>query len=104
MGTLACSLWGLLSGVLLSVVYILVMGLVKSQEASSLVNEDDLVGCTGRITVAITPGALGEVSCSSKSQTVRRTVRATHGGGVAEGTLVRIKEIQGDVLVVEELP
>lgn len=103
MGTLASSLWGLLSGVVLSLVYILVMGLVKSQEASSLVDDGDLVGCTGRITVAITPGALGEVSCTSRSQTVRRMVRATHAGGVAEGSLVRIKEIQGDVLIVEEL-
>jgi hypothetical protein len=31
-------------------------------------------------------------------------VRATHSGGVAEGSLVRVKEIQGDVLIVEELP
>lgn len=104
MGTLSCSLWGLLSGVILSLVYVLVMGLVKSQEASSLVNDDDLIGCTGRITVAIAPGALGEVSCTSRSQTVRRMVRATHVGGVAEGSLVRIKEVQGDVLIVEELP
>ena len=29
MGNLACSLWGLLSGVLLSIVYVLMMGLVQ---------------------------------------------------------------------------
>lgn len=103
MGTLACSVWGLLSGVVLSLIYILIMGLVKSQEASSLVDEADLVGCTGRLTVGIPAGGLGEVSCTSKSQTVRRLVRVAHGGAVSEGTIVRIKDMQGDVLIVEEL-
>lgn len=102
-GALACSIWGLVSGVVLSGVYVLIMGLVKSQEASSLVEEADLVGCTGRLTVGIPPGGLGEVSCTSKAQTVRRLVRVAHGGAVPEGTIVRIKDCQGDILIVEEV-
>ncbi len=101
--TIVCSMWGLASGIVLSLVYVLIMSLVKSQEASSLVDEADLVGCTGRLTVGIPAGGLGEVSCTSKSQTVRRLVRAAHGGEVPEGTIVRIKDVQGDVLIVEEL-
>lgn len=103
MGALACSVWGLLSGVVLSLVYVLIMGLVKSQEASSLVDEADLVGCIGRLTVGIPAGGLGEVSCTSKAQTVRRLVRVAHGGAVPEGAIVRIKDRQGDILIVEEV-
>lgn len=102
-GAFTCSAWGLASGVVLSLVYVLIMNLVKSQEASSLVVEAELLGCTGRLTVGIPAGGLGEVSCTSRSQTVRRLVRVDHGGAVPEGTIVRIRDVQGDVLIVEEL-
>ncbi len=101
MGNLASSMWGLLAGLLLSVVYVLTMGLVRSQEADSLIQDAELVGCTGRISVAIAEGSLGEVSCNLKGQTTRRMVRAADGHAVAEGTMVRVKEVQGDVLIVE---
>jgi membrane protein implicated in regulation of membrane protease activity len=77
------------------------MGLVRSQEADSLIQDAELVGCTGRITVAITAGSVGEVSCNLKGQTTRRTVHAANGGALAEGTMVRVKEVQGDILIVE---
>jgi hypothetical protein len=104
MGNLASSMWGLGAGVLLSIVYGLTMGLVRSQEADSLIQDTELVGCSGRITVAVADGGIGEVSCSIKGQTTRRTVRSAGGGAVAEGTLVRIKEVSGDVLIVEPAP
>jgi membrane protein implicated in regulation of membrane protease activity len=101
MGNLASSMWGLGAGALLSVVYVLTMGLVRSQEADSLIQDSELVGCTGRITVAITAGSVGEVSCNMKGQTTRRTVRVAGGGSLPEGTMVRVKEAQGDLLIVE---
>ena len=104
MGNLASSMWGLGAGVLLSIVYVLTMGLVRSQEADSLIQDVELVGCTGRISVAVTAGSVGEVSCNLKGQTTRRMVRPVGGGSLAEGTLVRVKEVQGDVLIVEPVP
>ena len=101
MGNLASSMWGLGAGILLSIVYVLTMGLVHSQEADSLIQDAEMVGCSGRITVAVAPGSMGEVSCTLKGQTTRRMVRAASGGAIAEGTLVRVREVQGDVLIVE---
>jgi membrane protein implicated in regulation of membrane protease activity len=104
MGNLASSLWGIAAGVLLSVIYVLTMGLVRSQEADSLIQDAELIGCTGRISVAIAAGSLGEVSCNLKGQTTRRMVRTASGAALAEGTMVRVKEVQGDVLIVEPVP
>lgn len=99
----ASSAWGIASGVLMVGVYFLSMNLVKSQQASSLVNDGDLLGLTARVTVTIPVDGFGEVSCQVKAQTSRRMARATRGAPIAEGHVVRILEVQGDVCAVEPL-
>ena len=100
---LASSTWGIVSGALMVGVYLLSMQLVKSQQASSLVAEADLVGLTARVTVTIPAAGFGEVSCTLKAQTNRRMARSAHGTPIAEGAVVRILQIQGDLCVVEPL-
>ena len=95
------SLWGLLAGAAMSGVYILAMQMVRSQEASSLIEDRELVGLTGRVTVTIPADGLGEVSCTVKSQTTRRMARSKDRQAIAEGVIVRVIEVQGDVALVE---
>jgi len=95
------SLWGLLAGVLMYGVYVAAMQLIRSQQASSLIEDRELVGLTALVTVAIPAEGLGEVTCRLKSQTTRRMARSTRRQPVAEGALVRVGELQGDVLLVE---
>ena len=98
------SAWGLVSGVVLVGFYVASMELVKSQQASSLIAETELVGLTARVTVAIPSDGIGEVSCIVKSQTARRMARSASGQTIGEGHMVRIAELQGDVCLVEPLP
>ncbi len=95
------SLWGVLAGAAMSGIYVLAMNLVRSQEASSLIESKDLVGLTGRVTVAIPAEGLGEVSCTVKAQVTRRLARSKHRQTIPEGAVVRIAEVQGDVVLVE---
>ncbi len=97
------SVWGLVSGAVLVGLYILSMELVKSQQASSLVSESELVGLVARVTVAIPTGGIGEVSCVVKAQAARRMARSKAGVAVSEGQMVRIAELQGDICLVEPL-
>ncbi len=97
------SVWGLLSGVVLVGVYMMSMELVKSQQASSLVADSDLVGLTARVTVAIPGDGIGEVSCVVRSRTERRMARSKSGQMFGEGQLVRVAELQGDICLVERL-
>lgn len=98
------SVWGLVSGAALVGLYVASMELVKSQQASSLIAEADLIGLTGRITVAIPVDGIGEVSCTVKGQTARRMAHSRAGQPIAEGRMVRVVELQGDVCMVEPLP
>jgi len=97
------SVWGLVSGAVLVGLYVLSMELVKSQQASSLVTESELVGLTARVTVAIPADGIGEVSCVVKTQAARRMARSKAGHPVGEGQMVRIAELQGDICLVEPL-
>lgn len=98
---LTSSLLGVLAGLLMYGLYIAAMALVKSQQASSLIADDDLVGATGTVTVAIPADGLGEVTCSLKSQTTRRLARSAGRRPIPAGTTVKISQLQGDALVVE---
>ena len=98
---LASSVWGLVSGVAMSGIYLLAMQLVRSQQASSLIEASELMGLTARVTVAIPADGLGEISCNVKSQITRRMARAKNRQTVAEGAIVRIVELQGDILLIE---
>jgi membrane protein implicated in regulation of membrane protease activity len=103
MSTLMSSVWGMVAAIPLSAVYALAMNALKSQQASSLVEDCDLVGRVGRVTVTIAPGAIGEVSCTVKAQTARRLARSLGAEPIAEGAIVRVVEVQGDVVVVEAM-
>ncbi len=97
------SVWGLLAGALMVGVYVGSMELVKSQQASSLIEECELVGLPARVTIAIPAEGFGEVSCTVKAQTARRMARSKAHAAIAEGELTRIVEVQGDVALVEPL-
>lgn len=97
------SLWGVLAGVAMSGIYLFAMNLVRSQEASSLIENKDLVGLTGRVTVAIPSDGLGEVSCTVKAQLARRLARSKSHQAIPEGAIVKITDVQGDVVLVEPI-
>ena len=96
---LISSLLGVMGGVIMSGVYLLAMRMIYSQQASSLIEDRDLVGVEGRVTVAIPENGLGEITCAIAAQGVRRMARARQA--ISEGSIVRVKEVHGDTVVVE---
>jgi membrane protein implicated in regulation of membrane protease activity len=94
---------GASSGVVLSAIYLLAMRLIQSQEASSLVTDKDLVGLEGRVSVPIPPDGVGEVTCAVGAQMTRRMARAQGRQAVAEGSRVKIMDVYGATVVVEEI-
>jgi hypothetical protein len=102
-GVLVSSLLGILAGALMMAVYLGAMNLVKSQQASSLIGDADLVGHPARVVVAIPADGFGEVQCTAKAQTTRRMARSKAHTAIAENEVVRIRQMQGDVAIVEVL-
>jgi membrane protein implicated in regulation of membrane protease activity len=101
--TVTSSLWGLLAGVGTYALYVVAMQLVRSQQASSLIEDRELPGLTGMVTIAIPAGGIGEVTCRLKGQSTRRVARGAPGEAFSEGALVKVRDVQGDVLLVERM-
>jgi membrane protein implicated in regulation of membrane protease activity len=89
---------GASSGVALSAVYLLAMRLIQSQ-----VSDKDLVGLEGRVSVPIPPDGVGEVTCAVGGQMARRMARAQGRQAVPEGSRVKIMDVYGATVVVEEI-
>lgn len=100
---LIASTLGVLSGVVLSGIYLGAMRLIQSQEASSLVGDRELLGLEGHVTVSIPSNGVGEVACPIGGQTTRRMARAAGTQAVPEGARVRIKDVYGATVIVEPL-
>ncbi len=98
---LIASALGLASGVVLGGIYMVAMRMIQSQEASSLVGDQELVGVEGRLTVAIPENGVGEVTCPIGGQTTRRMARAAGSQALPEGARVRIKDVYGATVIVE---
>ena len=101
--TLTSSLWGALAGIATYAIYIVAMQAVRSQQASSLIEDRELPGTTGMVTIAIPEGGVGEVTCRLKGQATRRVARGAARQAFAEGALVKVREVHGDVLLVEPM-
>lgn len=100
---LVSSALGVVSGLGMGGLYLLAMRMIHSQEASSLVEDRELLNLEGHVTVAIPAAGLGEVSCRVASQTVRRLARTAGQQAVPEGMRVRVTDVYGETVIVEPI-
>lgn len=102
MNTLVSSLIGVAGGVTLAFVVSLFGRFLVSQQASSSVSSSQLVGRTAQVVVTIPAGGVGQVSCRIGEERLERLARASDGGELKHGTLVRIDDIGGDSIIVSQ--
>lgn len=100
-GAVAASLIGLLGGVIFGGVVSLFGRFLMGQQASSSVTDDDLIGRTAQVAVAIRPGEVGHISIRVGDQRVERIARSRGDEEIKAGTLVRVAAIAGDSVIVE---
>jgi membrane protein implicated in regulation of membrane protease activity len=72
-----------------------------SQQATSEVKSDDLVGRQARVTVAIPAGGVGQVRCRVGEELVDKIARTSGPGAIPENTPVVISGVLGELVVVE---
>jgi membrane protein implicated in regulation of membrane protease activity len=61
-----------------------------------------LVGKTGTVTVPIDAGSVGEVGVSASGQYVNHAARSRGGTAIPKGRTIRVVEVAGSHLIVEE--
>jgi hypothetical protein len=74
--------------------------LLYSQQSSSSVSTEDLIGRTAQVVVGIKPGALGQISCRVGEERIEKLARTIDGEEIKAGQMVRIESIGSDSVIV----
>lgn len=97
-GPLAATGVGFGTGVILALLMYVVMRLIYSQQATSLVATESIKGKTGTVTVAIGKDAVGEVTVTNRQY----LARSSDGTPIERGRQVSVVDTIGSDLVVSE--
>jgi len=96
------SVAGVVFGLVLAAAMYAFLGAITAQQASSLISTETLVGKTGTVTVPIDADGVGEVGISTGGQYVNHPARSRLGSAIPKGRTIRVVEVAGSHLIVEE--
>jgi membrane protein implicated in regulation of membrane protease activity len=99
-GALASSAFGLLGGVIFGAVVYYFGKLLYSQQSTSSVTAEDLIGRTAQVTVAIHPNQLGQVTFTIGEERVEKLARSADNSHLEVGTIVKVDAFAGDSVLV----
>ena len=99
-GALVSSFCGLFGGVFFAAVVSVFGRFLIGQQASSSVSDNDLIGRSVQVTVAIKPGELGQITARIGDERVEKIARAKSDIEIKTGTIVTIESIAGDSVIV----
>lgn len=99
-GALGGSLFGLVGGFIFGALVFYFGKFLYSQQSSSSVSADDLIGRTAQVVVSIKPNQLGQISCLIGEEKVEKLARAASGEEIKPGQIVRIESVGSDSVLV----
>jgi hypothetical protein len=99
-GAVGASIAGLIGGIVFGAVVSVFGRFLIGQQASSTVTDDDLVGRTAQVTVAIKSGAIGQITAKIGDERVEKIARAKDGAEIASGSIVKVDSVIGDAVIV----
>jgi hypothetical protein len=97
------SLWGLVSGMALGLIMYLILKLIYSQQASSLVQTSSTVGLQGTVTTSIGANTIGEVEISVSGQRMVYLARSADTKDIPKGKVVQVTQAAAGELFVKEI-
>lgn len=99
-GVLGASGVGFLSGFFFACLIWAFAGFLYSQQASSDVRVQEVVGHVARVVIAIPPGGVGQVRCQLGEQMVDKIARSSDGAAIPDNVAVTVLQVLGDTVVV----
>jgi membrane protein implicated in regulation of membrane protease activity len=96
------SLAGVAAGAAVGFAGFKLIGFFMQQQASSTVQEEDLIGHQGQVSIAIPPGGVGQVELTVKGQRRFVTARAATDVAIEEGAQIKVTRSAGSQVVVEK--
>ncbi|MBI3335631.1 MAG: hypothetical protein HY001_03990 [Candidatus Portnoybacteria bacterium] len=101
--TMGSSLIGVMSGFVIGGMGWQFMRLLWSQQASSTVSQNEMVGQVAEVTTPIPSSGVGEVSFLVRGQRFYRSARSEVGLSIEGGKTVKIVAFPSDVAVVRQI-
>lgn len=99
-GAFVSSLIGLLGGIFFGAAVSVFGRFLIGQQASSSVTDQDLIGRTAQVTVAIKAGTVGQITAKIGDERVERIARTKGNVELPAGSVVRVDSIVGDAVIV----
>lgn len=99
-GALLSSCFGLLGGVFFGAIVFYFGKFLHSQDVTSSVRNEDLIGKPAQVTVTIMPNQLGQVTFIVGEERVEKLARSADNRQIEVGTTVRIDDFAGDSVLV----
>jgi membrane protein implicated in regulation of membrane protease activity len=96
----AASVVGIISGVVMSSLVLQFAKLLYSQQASSELRMQSLIGTAGEVSVAIPAGGLGQIAVSAGGERSEHVARGADGKAIIRGTAVIVTGIGADSVLV----
>lgn len=94
------TLIGLVGGAVFGALIYLFASFLYSQQASSDIRVNELVGRTAQVSVAIPKDGLGQIRCSMGESVVEKLARTEDGAAIPANTSVKIESIVGETVLV----
>jgi hypothetical protein len=94
------SMVGIVSGVAMSSLVLQFAKLLYSQQASSDLHMQSLVGAVAEVSVAIPPGGVGQIAVSAGGARSEHVARSADGRAVARGASVVVTGLGADSVIV----
>ncbi len=91
---------GLMAGVVMSGIVLQFAKFLYSQQASSELRMQTLVGTSAEVSVAIPPGGIGQVSLNVGGERSEHVARSADGGPIQRGAVVVIPGLGADAVLV----
>ncbi len=99
-GTAASLVAGLLGGFVFGAIVFYFGKFLHSQQSTSAVTMDELLGRSAEVIVGIKPGQIGQIVCRVGEERVEKLARARDGQEFKAGQIVRIDSVGGDSVLV----
>jgi len=100
LGTLGASGVGFGSGAFFAALIYAFARFLFTQQASSDLHVQDVIGCQARVIVPIPTGGVGQVRCQLGEQLMDKIARSRDGEAIPENMAVTIVEVLGDTVLV----
>jgi membrane protein implicated in regulation of membrane protease activity len=101
LGPVESSLIGIGSGVVIASIFFMIFRWIHHQQSTSTINTHQLVGALGTVRTAIPSDGVGEVVVDYVGSRQSRSAKSSDGRSIGESTSIIVKEVRGQMLIVE---